>query len=115
MIHDAEVETYDVVETVSKDELETLQLKRLRWSLCHTYDNVQFYRETFDKAGAVPGDVNDLGDLAKFPLLAKQDMRASYPFGLFAVPMEQVIRVHASSGTTGNPVVTGHTRQDLRP
>lgn len=114
MTHEAEVETYDVVETVSKDELETLQLKRLRWSLCHTYDNVQFYRETFDKAGAVPGEVNDLGDLAKFPLLTKQDMRASYPFGLFAVPMEQVIRVHASSGTTGNPVVTGHTQQDLR-
>ena len=113
MAREVEFETYDTVETVSKDELAAIQLERLCWSLRHAYDSVQFYRESFDKAGAVPAEVNNLADLAKFPLLTKQDMRASYPFGLFAVPMEQVIRVHASSGTTGNPVVTGHTRQDL--
>lgn len=106
-------DAYDVVETASRDELEALQTERLRWSLAHAYNNVQFYRESFDRAEADPTEVRELADLAKFPFLTKQDMRASYPFGLFAVPVEQVIRVHASSGTTGNPVVTGHTRQDL--
>lgn len=74
-------DAYDAVETVSRDELEALQTERLRWSLAHAYNNVPFYRETFDKAEAVPAEVNNLTDLAKFPLLSKQDMRASYPFG----------------------------------
>ncbi len=101
------------IETASRDEITALQLERLRWSLRHAYDNVAHYRSAFDAAGANPDDVRSLGDLARFPLLTKHDLRANYPFGMFAVPREQVVRVHASSGTTGKPTVVGYTRNDI--
>ncbi len=101
------------IERASRDELAALQLTRLRWSLAHAYRNVAHYRSTFDAAGVRPEDLDDLGDLARFPLLTKSDFREQYPFGLFAMPREQVLRIHASSGTTGKPTVVGYTRKDL--
>jgi phenylacetate-CoA ligase len=95
------------------EELRSLQLDRLRWSLRHAYDNVRHYREVFDAAGVSPADLRDLADLARFPFTAKADLRDNYPFGMFAVPREQVVRVHASSGTTGRPTVVGYTRDDI--
>jgi phenylacetate-CoA ligase len=95
------------------EELRALQLDRLRWSLRHAYDNVRHYREVFDAAGVSPADLRDLADLARFPFTAKADLRDNYPFGMFAVPREQVVRVHASSGTTGRPTVVGYTRDDI--
>ena len=97
----------------SLEELRDIQLERLRWSLQHAYDNVRFYREAFDKANLNPADVQSLQDLAKFPFTTKQDLRDNYPFGMFAVPREKVVRVHASSGTTGKPTVVGYTRDDI--
>jgi len=90
-----------------------LQLERLRWSLQHAYDNVAHYRAKFDAAGVRPADLKTLADLAKFPFTTKQDLRETYPFGMFAVPREKVVRVHASSGTTGKPTVVGYTQQDI--
>ncbi|HEY3533196.1 MAG TPA: phenylacetate--CoA ligase PaaK [Casimicrobiaceae bacterium] len=101
------------IETASRDELASLQLSRLRWSLRHAYDNVAHYRQAFDSAGVHPDDLQSLEDLARFPFTAKDDLRANYPFGMFAVPREQVVRVHASSGTTGKPTVVGYTRNDV--
>jgi phenylacetate-CoA ligase len=101
------------VERVSLDELRTLQLDRLRWSLHHAYANVPHYRAAFDAAGMHPDDVKDLADLAKLPFTSKETLRSNFPFGLFAVPREQVLRVHASSGTTGRPTVVGYTKNDL--
>jgi phenylacetate-CoA ligase len=101
------------IETVSQDELRALQLERLRWSLRHAYENVPHYRKAFDAAGIQPGDCRDLADLADFPFTTKADLRANYPFGMFAVPREQVVRIHASSGTTGRATVVGYTSQDL--
>src|SRR5579863_3946642 len=101
------------IETASVDELRALQLERLRWSLRHAYDNVPYYRKMFDVAAVHPDDVNDLSDLAKFPFTTKASLRDNYPFGLFAVPREQVARVHASSGTTGRPTVVGYTAADI--
>src|ERR1700679_2523951 len=101
------------IETASTDELRALQLERLRWSLRHAYTNVPHHRAAFDAAGVHPDDCKDLADLAKFPLTSKTDLRESYPFGMFAVPREQVVRVHASSGTTGRPTVVGYTRDDI--
>ncbi len=101
------------IETASRDELQALQLQRLRWSLTHAYDNVAHYRAAFDQRGVHPTDLKSLQDLAKFPFTAKQDLRANYPFGMFAVPREQVVRVHASSGTTGKPTVVGYTQADI--
>jgi phenylacetate-CoA ligase len=101
------------VERASRDELGALQLQRLRWSLRHAYDNVPHYRKSFDAAGVHPEDLKDLSDLARFPFTTKKDLRDNYPFGLFAVPREQVARVHASSGTTGKPTVVGYTAQDI--
>ena len=101
------------IETASRDELQALQLQRLRWSLTHAYDNVAHYRAAFDQRGVHPTDLKSLQDLAKFPFTAKQDLRANYPFGMFAVPREQVVRVHASSGTTGKPTVVGYTQVDI--
>ncbi len=101
------------IETASRDELAALQLERLRWSLAHAYESVPHYRRRFDEAGVHPRDLRRLEDLARFPLTTKDDLRANYPFGLFAVPREQVIRIHASSGTTGKPTVVGYTRRDL--
>src|ERR1700677_803349 len=90
-----------------------LQLERLRWSLRHAYANVPHYRAAFDAAGVHPDDCKDLADLAKYPLTSKADLRENYPFGMFAVPREQVVRVHASSGTTGRATVVGYTRDDI--
>ncbi|MEL7125260.1 MAG: phenylacetate--CoA ligase PaaK [Pseudomonadota bacterium] len=103
----------DPIEVASRDEISSLQLDRLKWSLRHAYDNVPHYAARFDAAGVHPDDVTDLSDLAKFPLTTKQDLRANYPFGMFAVPRDQVARIHASSGTTGQPTVVGYTARDL--
>ena len=97
------------IETASADELRALQLERLRWSLRHAYENVPYYRKMFDVAAIGPDDVKDLADLAKFPFTTKASLRDNYPFGMFAVPREQVSRIHASSGTTGRPTVVGYT------
>jgi len=101
------------IETASGDEIAALQTERLKWSLKHAYDNVPAYRKKFDAAGVAPGDFRRLEDLAKFPLTAKQDLRENYPFGMFAVPQERIVRIHASSGTTGKPTVVGYTKADI--
>ncbi|GAA3656622.1 phenylacetate--CoA ligase [Nonomuraea antimicrobica] len=103
----------DPIERVSRDELMALQLERLRRTLSHAYHNVPVYRDKFDRAGVHPNDCKELADLAKFPFTTKQDLRDGYPFGMFAVPREQVARIHASSGTTGRPTVVGYTSADL--
>jgi phenylacetate-CoA ligase len=105
--------TLDPAERMSVDELRALQLERLRRSLRHAYDNVPHYRRAFDAAGVHPDDLRELADLARFPTTSKEDLRENYPFGMFAVPREQVRRVHASSGTTGRPTVVGYTERDL--
>ncbi|HEY5309930.1 MAG TPA: phenylacetate--CoA ligase, partial [Casimicrobiaceae bacterium] len=89
------------IERASRDELRALQLERLRWSVRHAYDNVPHYRKAFAAKGVQPGDLRSLEDLAHFPFTVKRDLRDNYPFGMFAVPREQVSRIHASSGTTG--------------
>ena len=104
---------FDPIERASRDEIQALQLQRLKWSLKHAYDNVSHYRAKFDAAGVRPEDLKDLKDLAKFPFTTKSDLRENYPFKLFAVPREKVVRVHASSGTTGKPTVVGYTAQDI--
>ena len=101
------------IERASRDELQALQLQRLQWTLRHAYENVPHYRQAFDARGVHPDDCRTLADLAKFPFTAKADLRANYPFGLFAVPREQVVRIHASSGTTGKPTVVGYTQGDI--
>ena len=101
------------IETASHDELSALQLERLKWSAGHAYRNIEHYRKVFDQAGAHPDDIKVLSDLARFPLLAKSDLRDHYPFGLFAVPRERLVRIHASSGTTGKPTVVGYTKNDI--
>ena len=101
------------IERASQDELQALQLARLRQSLQHAYDRVPHYRQAFDARGVHPADCRSLADLAKFPFTTKADLRAHYPFGLFAVPREQVVRIHASSGTTGKPTVVGYTKADI--
>ncbi len=101
------------IEKASLDELQSLQLNRMQWSLQHAYDNVAHYRKKFDEQGIHPSNLKSLSDLGRFPLTAKQDLRENYPFGLFAVPMDEVVRVHASSGTTGKPTVVGYTKNDI--
>jgi phenylacetate-CoA ligase len=101
------------IERASEDELRALQLQRLQWSLRHAYANVPPYRAKCERAGVHPRDLKALTDLRHFPFTVKEDLRASYPFGMFAVPREQVVRVHASSGTTGKPTVVGYTRHDI--
>src|SRR5512137_2890356 len=101
------------VERASRDELASLQLARLQWTVRHAYDNVAHYRRKFDAAGVRPEDVRTLADLAKLPLTTKADLRENYPFGMFAVPREKVVRIHASSGTTGKPTVVGYTAKDV--
>jgi phenylacetate-CoA ligase len=101
------------VEVASRDELHALQLERLKWSLQHAYDNIAHYRAKFDGAGIHPRDLKSLADLAKFPFTTKADLRQNYPYGMFAVPMRDVVRVHASSGTTGKPTVVGYTARDI--
>lgn len=104
----------DPIETASRDEISALQLERLKCSLKHAYENVPFYRNSFDAAGVHPDDLQQLEDLAKFPFTVKTDLRDTYPFGMFAVPQEQIKRIHASSGTTGQPTVVGYTENDLQ-
>ena len=101
------------IERASRDELRALQLQRLKWSVRHAYDNVAHYRAKFAAHGVHPDDLKSLEDLGNFPFTTKQDLRDNYPFGLFAVPREQVVRIHASSGTTGKPTVVGYTRKDI--
>jgi phenylacetate-CoA ligase len=103
----------DPIETASRDEISALQRDRIAWTLRHAYDNVPHYRSSFDAAGVHPDDFRALEDLARFPFTTKQDLRSNYPFGLFAVPREQIVRIHASSGTTGKPTVVGYTAQDI--
>ena len=101
------------IETASRDEIAALQLERLKWSVRHTYDNVEPYRKKCQEKGVHPDDLKQLSDLAKFPFMTKTDLRDHYPFGLFAVPRNKLARLHASSGTTGKPVVVGYTKNDL--
>jgi phenylacetate-CoA ligase len=106
-------ETLEPIEIASRDEIEALQLTRLKATLQHAYDKVPAYREKFDAAGVHPRDLRNLGDIGNFPFTTKADLRANYPFGMFAVPREEVARIHASSGTTGKPTVVGYTKGDL--
>ena len=103
----------DPIEIASRDEISALQLERLKKTLRAAYDNVPMYKQRFDDAGVHPDDLTDLKDLAKFPFTYKNDLRDNYPFGLFAVPREQIVRLHASSGTTGKPTVVGYTANDI--
>lgn len=105
--------TLDPIETASVDELRALQLERMKWSIGHAYQNVPPYRAKCEQAGVSPADLVSLDDLARFPFTLKEDLRRTYPFGWFAVPRDRVVRVHASSGTTGKPTVVGYTRRDL--
>src|SRR5271155_6238132 len=101
------------VETASLDELRALQLKRLTASIARAHHHVPHYRKTFEAAGIAPGDVKSFDDLKKLPFTTKDDLRQNYPFGMFAVPMDEIVRIHASSGTTGKPTVVGYTRGDI--
>lgn len=102
------------IETMPREQLRSLQLERMKKSVRHAFDNVEFYRDSFAKAGVTPDDLNSFDDLVKFPFVVKQDMRDAYPFGLFAVGRDKVARIHASSGTTGQATVVGHTANDLK-
>ncbi len=103
----------DPIERASVDELRALQLERMQWSLNHAYNNSPFYKARFDEAGVHPDDLKSLADLSKFPFTHKQDLRDNYPFNMFAVPKNQLVRVHASSGTTGKATVVGYTQNDI--
>ena len=103
----------DAIESASRDEISALQLRRLQWSVRHSYNNVAHFKASCESRGVHPDDLKTLADLAKFPFTTKLDLRDNYPFGLFAVPRDQVVRVHASSGTTGKPIVVGYTQQDI--
>lgn len=105
---------FDRIETASRDEIEDLQLSRLKWSLSHAYQNVPHYRAAFDAVAIHPDDVRSLSDISRFPFTLKSDLRENYPFGMFAIPRQQVIRLHASSGTTGKATVVGYSAQDLQ-
>jgi phenylacetate-CoA ligase len=107
-------EDLDPIERASVDEIRALQLDRLRWSLRHAYDNVPQYRKMFAERQVHPDDLRTLDDLARFPFTTKAELRANYPFDMFAVPRERISRLHASSGTTGRPTVVGYTREDVR-
>ena len=104
---------FEPIERASRDEIVALQLKRLKWTLAHAYANVPHYRQAFAAAGVHPDDFKQLDDLAHFPFTTKEDLRRNYPFGLFAVPREKILRLHASSGTTGKPTVVGYTKGDI--
>src|SRR6201996_4126125 len=103
----------DDAERASRDQIMALQTKRMAWSLTHAYDNVAHYRRAFDAQGVHPSDFRELADLARFPFTSKNDLRDNYPFNMFAVPRKQLVRIHASSGTTGKPIVVGYTRADI--
>jgi phenylacetate-CoA ligase len=112
-VKNSQTSELEPIERASRDEVQALQLERLKWSLRHAYDNVPHYRKAFDEKGVHPSDLKQLSDLAKFPFTVKKDLRDNYPFGLFAVPREKVARIHASSGTTGKPTVVGYTKNDI--
>ena len=112
-VHTTPTDLLDPIEKASRDEITALQVKRLKATLDNVYQNVAHYRQAFDAAGVHPGDFKTLADLAKFPFTTKKDLRANYPFGMFAVPRSQVMRIHASSGTTGKPTVVGYTANDV--
>ncbi len=103
----------DPIEIASRDEIAALQLARLKATLRRAYENIPFYKATFDQAGVHPEDLQELEDLPKFPFTVKDDLRRHYPFGMFAVPRQEVVRIHASSGTTGKPTVVGYTKRDI--
>ena len=103
----------DPIETASRDEITALQTERMAWTLRHAYQNVPHYTAKFDAHGVHPDDFKEIGDIVKFPFTTKEDLRQTYPFGMFAVPREKVVRIHASSGTTGKPTVVGYTAQDI--
>ena len=103
----------DPIEIASRDEIAALQQSRMAWSLRHAYEHSPFYRKRFDDHGVHPDDFRTLADLAKFPFTTKQDLRDTYPFGMFAVPREKLARIHGSSGTTGKPTVVGYTARDI--
>ena len=113
MVAASRATAYEPIETASRDEITALQVERLRWSLHQAYDNVDHYRRRFDARGVHPDDLKTLDDLRKFPFATKDDLRQNYPFGMFAVPREQIVRVHASSGTTGQPTVVAYTQNDI--
>jgi len=106
-------DSLEAIEKSSQDELQALQLERMQWSLQHAYENVPCYKKKFDDAGVHPSDLKQLSDLAGFPFTTKLDLRDNYPFDMFAVPMDDVVRIHASSGTTGKPTVVGYTKNDI--
>jgi phenylacetate-CoA ligase len=107
------VETLDPAERLTLEQMRVLQRERLAWTLRHAWEKVPHYRRAFEQAGVTPDDFRDLPDLARFPFTTKADLRANYPFGMFAVPREKVVRIHASSGTTGKPTVVGYTKEDI--
>lgn len=108
-----DVPALEPIETASRDEIEALQTERLRWTLRHAYENVAHYRAAFDARRVSPDDFETLADIAKFPFTQKNDLRENYPFGLFALPREEIARIHVSSGTTGKPTVVGHSLNDV--
>ena len=112
-IHTTPTDLLDAIEKASRDEITALQTQRLKATLANVYQNVPHYRQAFDAAGVHPSDFKALRDLARFPFTTKKDLRANYPFGMFAVPQSQVMRIHASSGTTGKPTVVGYTANDI--
>lgn len=103
----------DPLETASVDQLRATQLQRLQWSVQHAYDNVPMYKQRFDEQGVHPSDIKQLSDISKLPFTYKNDLRDNYPYGMFATPMDQIVRLHASSGTTGKPTVVGYTQNDI--
>ncbi|PHM74068.1 phenylacetate--CoA ligase PaaK [Xenorhabdus kozodoii] len=103
----------DSIEFASRDEIQAWQFKQMKWTLNHAYNNVPMYRQKFDAAGVHPSDFKQLSDITQFPYTTKHDLREHYPFDTFAVPMEQVVRIHASSGMTGSPTVVGYTQRDI--
>ena len=107
-------EELNPIEIASRDEITALQLRRMKWSLRHAYENVPHYKTSFDAKGVHPDDLKNLSDLAKFPFTTKQDLRANYPYGMFALPMDRIVRIHASSGTTGKPTVVGYSSRDIK-
>ncbi len=115
MLDKSSYEPYGIepIERASRDEIANLQLQRLRWTLEHAYQNVPAYKKKFDDARVSPSDFKRLEDLSKFPFTMKKDLRDNYPFGMFAVPQDRVVRIHASSGTTGKPTVVGYTQKDI--
>jgi phenylacetate-CoA ligase len=106
-------EELESIEIASLDEIRDLQLRRLKWSVSHAYDNIEFYKRKYDHLGVHPNDLKQLSDISLFPFTTKEDLRNNYPFDMFAVDLKDIARVHASSGTTGKPTVVGYTKNDL--